>query len=167
MSPPHSQSVVRISEELGIHVVTLYNWRKTWRLQGEVVPASEKEPEGWGAADKFSVVIETAGPPAISLGGQSSWASPQRACILIVTTSRAVKSLQATHLFLTSLGITVNRCCNTCWTGGRARTAGSESVTPRCVRTPTAAIRKATGCRRCQGYRGAQPVAPQRVLFHR
>ncbi|WP_432785352.1 transposase [Cyanobium sp. BSA11S] len=47
MSPPHRQSVARISEELGIHVITLYKWRKTWRLQGEVVPASEKEPEGW------------------------------------------------------------------------------------------------------------------------
>ena len=28
MSPPQRQSVARISEELGIHVVTLYNWRK-------------------------------------------------------------------------------------------------------------------------------------------
>ena len=42
MSPPHRQSVARISDELGIHVVTLYNWRKTWRLQGEVVPASDR-----------------------------------------------------------------------------------------------------------------------------
>ena len=39
MSPPHRQSVAQISAELGIHIVTLYNWRKTWRLQGEVVPA--------------------------------------------------------------------------------------------------------------------------------
>ena len=61
MSPPHRQSVARISAELGIHVVTLYNWRKTWRLQGEVVPASQKDPEGWGATDKFTVVLETAG----------------------------------------------------------------------------------------------------------
>ena len=61
MSPPMRQSVVQISAELGIHVVTLYNWRKAWRLQGEVVPASEKEPEGWGATDKFTVVLETAG----------------------------------------------------------------------------------------------------------
>ena len=44
MSPPHRQSVARISEELGIHVMTLYKWRKDWRLHGEVVPASEKEP---------------------------------------------------------------------------------------------------------------------------
>lgn len=34
MSPPQRQSVAQISEELGIHVVTLYNWRKAWRLQG-------------------------------------------------------------------------------------------------------------------------------------
>jgi transposase len=57
----------QISAELGIHVVTLYNWRKVWRLQGEVVPASEKEPEGWSAADKFTVVIMTAGLNATEL----------------------------------------------------------------------------------------------------
>ena len=67
MSPPHRQSVARISEELGIHVITLYKWRKTWRLQGEVVPASEKEPDGWSAADKFTVVLETAGLNATEL----------------------------------------------------------------------------------------------------
>ena len=67
MSPPQRQSVARILEELGIHVMTLYKWRKTWRLQGEVVPASEKEPEGWSAADKFTVVLETAGLNATEL----------------------------------------------------------------------------------------------------
>ena len=39
----------------------LYNWRKAWRLQGEVVPASKKKPESWSTADKFTVVMETAG----------------------------------------------------------------------------------------------------------
>ena len=67
MHPPHRQSVARISEELGIHVMTLYKWRKAWRLQGEVVPASEKEPEGWSAADKFTVVLESAGLNATEL----------------------------------------------------------------------------------------------------
>ena len=67
MSPPMRQSVERISEELGIHVMTLYKWRKTWRLQGEVVPASEKEPEGWSTSDKFTVVLETAGLNATEL----------------------------------------------------------------------------------------------------
>ena len=67
MSPPHRQSVAQISAELGIHVVTLYNWRKTWRLQGEVVPASKKDPEGWGTTDKFTVVLETAGLNATEL----------------------------------------------------------------------------------------------------
>jgi len=68
MSPPHRQSVARISEELGIHVITLYKWRKTWRLQGEVVQASEKDPEDWGATDKFTVVLETAGLNDTELG---------------------------------------------------------------------------------------------------
>jgi len=35
MSPPHRQSVAQISQELGIHQVTLKNWRKSWRLEGE------------------------------------------------------------------------------------------------------------------------------------
>jgi transposase-like protein len=51
MRSPHRQSVAQISAELGIHVVTLYNWRKTLRLQGELVPPSEKDPEGWRATD--------------------------------------------------------------------------------------------------------------------
>jgi transposase len=67
MFPPHRQSVAQISEELGIHVDTLYNWSKVWRLQGEVVPASEKEPEDWSAAEKFTVVLETTGMNATEL----------------------------------------------------------------------------------------------------
>ena len=67
MSPPHRQSVAQISAELGIHIVTLYNWRKAWRLKGEVVPASEKDPDGWSAADKFTVVLDTVGLNATEL----------------------------------------------------------------------------------------------------
>ena len=69
MSPPNRQNVVDIAQELGIHAITLYKWRKAWRLQGEVVPASEKEAESWSAADKFTVVLETAGLNATELGG--------------------------------------------------------------------------------------------------
>jgi len=58
MSPPHRQSLAWILEELGIHVITLYKCRKTWLLEVEVVSASEKEPDGWSAADKFTVVLE-------------------------------------------------------------------------------------------------------------
>ena len=49
MSPPHRQSVAEIAQELGIHVISLYTLRKTLRkarrLQGELVPASQKDPE--------------------------------------------------------------------------------------------------------------------------
>jgi transposase-like protein len=67
MSPPNPQSAFRISEETGIHVATLFNWRHNWRLEGEVVPASAKDPEGWSAADKFTLVLETAGLNATEL----------------------------------------------------------------------------------------------------
>jgi transposase-like protein len=68
MGSPHRQSVAEISHELGIHVITLYKWRKAWRLQGEVVPATQEDPEGWGPADKFTVVLETAGFNAAEIG---------------------------------------------------------------------------------------------------
>ena len=68
MSPQHRQSVAQISAKMGIHVGTLYNWRKTWRLQREVVPESEEDPEGWGSTDKFTGVLETAGLNATELG---------------------------------------------------------------------------------------------------
>jgi transposase-like protein len=68
MSPPHRQSVAEISHELSIHLLTLYKWRKAWRLQGEVVPATQNDPEGFGPADKFTVVLETAGFNAAEIG---------------------------------------------------------------------------------------------------
>jgi len=61
MNPPMRQSVARIFEELGIHAVTLHNWRTGWWLEGEVMPASETDPDGWSAADKFRVVLESLG----------------------------------------------------------------------------------------------------------
>jgi len=67
MCPPHRQSVAWISEELGIHLATLYNWRKAWRLQGGVVLSSEKEPEGWSTTGKFKVVLESSGLNATEL----------------------------------------------------------------------------------------------------
>jgi transposase-like protein len=69
MGPPHRQGVAEISQELEIHVITLYKWRKAWRLQGEVVPASRKDPEVWVTADKFTVVLETAGLKTTELSG--------------------------------------------------------------------------------------------------
>lgn len=68
MSPPQRQRMAQISGELAIHVVTLYNSRKSWRLQGKAVPASQKEPEGWGPAGKFTVALETAGLNATERG---------------------------------------------------------------------------------------------------
>jgi Tfp pilus assembly protein FimV len=38
-------------------------------LQGEVVPASQRDPDGWGPGDKFTVVLESACLNATELGG--------------------------------------------------------------------------------------------------
>ena len=40
MSPPYRHSVAQISAELGIHIATIYNSRKAWRLLGGVNSAS-------------------------------------------------------------------------------------------------------------------------------
>ena len=68
--------------------MTLYKWKKAWRLQGEVVQASEKEPEGWKAADRWTVVLEwlssmpssSATHPASGLYSQQEerWKQPTR-----------------------------------------------------------------------------------------
>jgi hypothetical protein len=68
MGLPHRQRVAKISQGLGFHVITLYKRRKAWRLHGEVVPPSQKDPEGWGPADKFTVVLEIAGFNAAKIG---------------------------------------------------------------------------------------------------
>jgi hypothetical protein len=56
MSPPARQSGAKISDETGIHMWILNALPKDlrWRLEGEVMPASHKEPEGWCAADRFT-----------------------------------------------------------------------------------------------------------------
>ena len=58
MSPPNRQDVPQISKELGIHQSTLYKWRSNWRLEGEVVPASEKDPAGFNATELSSYCRE-------------------------------------------------------------------------------------------------------------
>jgi hypothetical protein len=67
MSAPMLQRVAQISAELGTHLATLYNWKRAWRLQGEVVPASGKDPDGWFAADKITVALGQTGADKTNL----------------------------------------------------------------------------------------------------
>ena len=89
MSPPHRQSVAQISQELGIHQATLNNWRKLWRLQGEVVLASEEDPESWSALKKFTLVPKTTGFNATELSSycrkSGSFAEPVVRCPLVIS----------------------------------------------------------------------------------
>jgi len=62
MGPPHHQSLAEYSQELGIDVITLYKWRKAWRFQGEVEPASQKEPRGMGPCRQVQSGVEDRRP---------------------------------------------------------------------------------------------------------
>lgn len=68
MSPPNRQSVAQIARDTGITTQTLYNWRSQWQKEGQLVPATSKPPEQWGASDKLAAVIQAAGLSGTQLG---------------------------------------------------------------------------------------------------
>lgn len=60
MMPPNAQTVARISRDMGVSEVALYNWRNQYRDRGNAVPADSANPESWSGKNKLAVVIETA-----------------------------------------------------------------------------------------------------------
>ena len=68
MSPPNRESVAEIARDTGITAQTIYNWRSQWQKQGQLVPATNRPPEQWSAADKLAAVIQTAGLSGTELG---------------------------------------------------------------------------------------------------
>jgi hypothetical protein len=59
MSPLHRQSVVRISEKLGIHEVTLDTHRRGWKLEGQARCGAGTSP--------------IRPPPCAGYGSTSTW----------------------------------------------------------------------------------------------
>ena len=68
MSPPNRESVAEIARDTGVTAQTIYNWRSQWQKQGELVPATNRPPEQWSAADKLAAVIQAAGLSGTDLG---------------------------------------------------------------------------------------------------
>ena len=60
MLPPNNRTIPELAAEEGIPKTTLYNWRKAARAEGRLLPDGETTPQGWGSADKFAAVLETA-----------------------------------------------------------------------------------------------------------
>lgn len=60
MLPPNNRTIKELAAEEGVSEATLYNWRKAARAEGRLLPDGEKTPQGWGSADKFAAVVETA-----------------------------------------------------------------------------------------------------------
>jgi hypothetical protein len=59
MLPPNNKPIPEISKEEGICEGTLYNWRKSARAEGRLLPDGDSTPSGWCAVDKFAAVVET------------------------------------------------------------------------------------------------------------
>lgn len=57
--PPFNRSIAEVARDEGIHVQTLYTWRKQLREAGKAVPGSIKNSEKWSAETKLAVVTET------------------------------------------------------------------------------------------------------------
>ncbi|MFM9086585.1 MAG: transposase [Cyanobium sp.] len=68
MSPPNRESIPDIARCTGIATSTLYSWRRQWKSQGHLVPATSQPAEKWSAADKLAAVIQSAGLEGTDLG---------------------------------------------------------------------------------------------------
>lgn len=61
MMAPENRPVSALAKENGISEQTLYTWRRNLQSQGVPVPGNGKNAVVWSSADKFGVVLETAG----------------------------------------------------------------------------------------------------------
>ena len=68
MSPPNSESIPEIARCTGIATSTLYSWKRQWKGQGDLVPASTNPAEDWSPADKLAAVIQSTGLDGSDLG---------------------------------------------------------------------------------------------------
>lgn len=67
MLPPHNKTIAELAKEEGISEGTLYNWRKSARMAGRLLPDGDTTPAGWTSADKFAAVLETAALNEVAL----------------------------------------------------------------------------------------------------
>lgn len=60
MAPPQSMTVAEVARQEGISTASLYNWRKSARERGAILPSRSNAPGQWSSEEKFRVVVETA-----------------------------------------------------------------------------------------------------------
>jgi transposase-like protein len=74
MSAPNRESVAEIARDAGITEQTIYNWRSQWQKQGQLVPATNRPPEQWSAADKLAAVIQCSARRTLSQAKRQAFA---------------------------------------------------------------------------------------------
>jgi len=65
--PPLNRSVSEVSQEEGLAVGTLYQWRDKARLKGNIVPGNKQTTDTWPAEARLATVIEAASLSATEL----------------------------------------------------------------------------------------------------
>ena len=60
--------MAEVSRREGVSEMSLSNWRKQFRSEGNVVSETKPSSENWSAETKFAIVLEAAGLAEIDLG---------------------------------------------------------------------------------------------------
>ncbi len=66
--PPLSLTMAEVSRREGVSEMSLSNWRKQFRSEGNVVSETKPSSQNWSAETKFAIVLEAAGLAEIDLG---------------------------------------------------------------------------------------------------
>jgi hypothetical protein len=144
MCPPNRQSVARISEELGIYVITLDKWRKTWRLGGGGSAGIPQGPRGLECCRQ------------VHGGTGECWAEGHRAQRLLAgsgSASNASASCSCTP-------ITAAPCVPPRWRCGWRRSGSCASYRARGCRTTTPTPWRCSALPNTGKYRPEYPSRP-------
>lgn len=66
--PPLNLSMAEVSRREGVSEMSLSNWRKQLRSEGNAVSENKQLTENWSAETQFAVVLEASGLSEIELG---------------------------------------------------------------------------------------------------
>ncbi len=94
MLPPNNKAIPTIAKEEGICEGTLYNWRKSARSKGRLMPDCDRSSQSWSSADKFAAVVEST-----TLNESANKLKPEeRDQILKICNEKSYRSLPPTQI---------------------------------------------------------------------
>ena len=58
--PPHNQRIADLNRESGLHVNTLYKWKRQLEAEGVIVTVKKTRAGQWSTKAKLAAIIQTA-----------------------------------------------------------------------------------------------------------